>query len=454
MTSKEDLPHVMSRRNFLKTSAFAGAGLGLGTAGLLRSAQAQAITTISFQGWAFEPQVVEASVKRFMAENPDIRVNYTPLDLQLYAEKMVALFNAGTQGDAFYVRDTHLGAWVEAGWLQPIDGLPKLAELNRDIYPATLQTLFYKGKQYGVPYYGDIYVYLYDKSELAKAGVKKVPVTLDELKNAALEVKKAGISQYPILKGYKTNTDGLDEFWSMVFASGGHLFNASMDPLFPNEDKTAVMVLEWMLDAMHTWKILDPRGLEIDETQARDIYLSGQGTFASNVGNVFPRANNPALSKRAGNIQMMRFPGLKDVNKGPMGWSRLYAMSSQTKHRDAAWRLLYFMGGKDANGRYDVAKESVFRSNRLSRIRTSSLRRKRRATTWTYSGSNSERRKCVKMYSQRGMPNGIVTRSSKFRMYCCAKSNLRKQWRHRRRRPRSLKRVRADRRVCTGTQRN
>ncbi len=177
------------------------------------------------------------------------------------------------------------------------------------------------------------------------------------MKNAALEVKKAGISQYPILKGYKTNTDGLDEFWSMVFASGGHLFDANMDPVFPNRDKTAVMVIEWMLEAMHNWKILDPRGLEIDETQARDIYLSGQGTFTSAVGNVFPRSNNPQHSKRAGDIQMTRFPGVKDVNKGPMGWSRLYSMSSKTKHKEAAWRLLYFMGGKDAAGRYDVAKD-------------------------------------------------------------------------------------------------
>lgn len=357
MANKDDAFNAMSRRNFLKTSTMAGMGLGLGGAGVFGPALAQAVTTISFAGWAFEPQVVEESVKRFMKENPDIRVNYTPLDLQLYPEKMVALFNAGTQADAFYVRDTHLGAWVEAGWLQPIDGLPKLAELNKDIYPATLQTLSYKGKQYGVPYYGDIYVYMYDKVQLAQAGVKKVPVTLEELKNAALEVKKAGIAQYPILKGYKTNTDGLDEFWSMVFASGGHLFDPNMDPVFPTEDRTGLMVLEWMLDAMHTWKILDPRGLEIDETQARDAYVSGQGTFTSNVGNVFPRANNPALSKRAGNIQIMRFPGLKDVNKGPMGWSRLYAMSSKTKYRDATWKLLYFMGGKDAGGRYDVAKD-------------------------------------------------------------------------------------------------
>ena len=83
MANRDDAIHAMSRREFLKTSTFAGMGLGLGGAGLLGSAQAQAQVTIGFQGWAFEPQVVEASVKRFMVENPDVRVIYTPLDLQL-----------------------------------------------------------------------------------------------------------------------------------------------------------------------------------------------------------------------------------------------------------------------------------------------------------------------------------------------------------------------------------
>ena len=68
-----------------------------------------------FSGWAFEPQVVEANVKRFMAQYSGHCGEYTPLDLQLYEEKMVALFSANTQPDAFYVRDTALGAWVEAG---------------------------------------------------------------------------------------------------------------------------------------------------------------------------------------------------------------------------------------------------------------------------------------------------------------------------------------------------
>src|SRR5437773_2526122 len=160
----------ISRRQILKTSALAGIGLAMPA--LLRPARA-AETTVTFSGWSFEPQVVEANVKVFMRQQPDSRVNYTPLD---------------------------------------------------------------------------------------------------ELKAAALEVKKAGIAQYPILKGFKTNVDGLSEFWSMVFSSGGHLFNEAMDPVFPNEDKTALGVLEWMLEAMHTWQILDPKGLELDETQARDVF--------------------------------------------------------------------------------------------------------------------------------------------------------------------------------------
>ena len=345
----------ISRRQLLKASAIAG--VGLVTPAVPRTARA-AETPVTFAGWAFEPQVVEANVKVFAQQNPDIKVNYTPLDLQLYNEKMVALFNAKAPPDAFYVRDTNLGAWVEAGWLQPIDGLPKLDELNKDIFQFNREALFYKGKQYGTPYYGDIYVYMHDKKAAAKAGVSAAPVTLDQLKTAALEVKKAGIAQYPILKGYKTNVDGLSEFWSMVFASGGRMFNEAMDPIYPNEDKTALGVLEWMLEAMHTWQILDPKGLELDETQARDVFLSGQGVFTSNVGNVFPRANNPQHSKRAGDIAMMRFPGLKDdISKGPMGWTRLYGISADTKVRDAAWRLIYYMGGKDASGNYYTAKD-------------------------------------------------------------------------------------------------
>ena len=105
----------------------------------------------------------------------------------------------------------------------------------------------------------------------------------------------------------------------MVFASGGHMFDANMDPVFPNPDNTAVMVLDWMVEAMHNWKILDPRGLEIDETQARDIYFSGQGTFASNVGNVFPRVEQPAAQQAGGQHPDDALPRREGCQQRPDG---------------------------------------------------------------------------------------------------------------------------------------
>jgi multiple sugar transport system substrate-binding protein len=335
------------------------AGVAMAAAGLPVRAAPQA--RVSFSGWAFEPQVTEADVKVFMQQNPDITVDYTPLDMQSYNQKMIALFVANAPPDAFYIRDTDLGAWVEAGWVQPIDGMAGLAQLNADMFPYIRQAMSYGGKQYGTPYYGDIFMYMYDKKALAAAHVTRPPVTLEALKNAALEVKKAGIAEYPILKGYKTDVDGLSEFWSMVLASGGHLFDAALDPVYPGQDKTAVAVLEWLLDAMHSWKIMDPRGLQMDQTQARDAFLGGQGVLTSNVGNVLPRANNKAFSKRAGDIQITRFPALQDVGKGPMGWARMYGIAAQPKQLPAAQRLIYFMGGKDKSGAFYTAKDWYLR---------------------------------------------------------------------------------------------
>lgn len=342
----------LRRRGFLGGAAAAAIG---------SSARAAAVTKVSFDGWAFEPQVTEADIKLFMQQNPDISVDYTPLDLQTYNQKMIALFVANTPPDAFYIRDTDLGAWVDAGWAQPIDGMPGLDELNAEMFPYIRQAMSYKGKQYGTPYYGDIFMYMYDRKAVADAHITQSPVTLEQLKNAALEVKKAGIADYPILKGYKTDVDGLSEFWSMVLASGGHLFDPALDPVYPTQDKTALAVLEWLVDAMHTWKIMDPRGLQMDQTQARDVFLGGQGIFTSNVGNVLPRANNKQYSKRAGDIQIMRFPALQDVGKGPMGWARMYGVSATTKQVPAAQRLISFMGGKDKSGAYYTAKDWYLR---------------------------------------------------------------------------------------------
>ena len=335
---------AISRRRFVVAGA-----LGLATGAAPRTARAQ--TVVRFSGWAFEPQVVEANVKRFMEQNPDVKVEYTPLDLQLYNEKVVALFNAGTQPDAYYVRDINLGAWVEAGWVQPIDGLPGLAELDRDIFPFNREALAYKGKQYGTPYYGDIYVYMYDRKLAQKAGVDKAPVTLEQLKQAALAVKKTGLADYPILKGFKTNVDGLSEFWSMVFASGGQLFDEELTPLYPDKDKTALGVLEWLVQAIHDWKILDPKG-------ARAGRDSGARRLRQRPGRVHLERRQRAAAREQSEAQQARrrhcgdpVPGPGRRGQGPDGLDAplLPGRQDQGEGRRVAPHLLHGWQGQDRN---------------------------------------------------------------------------------------------------------
>jgi len=54
---------------------------------------------VTFAGWAFERKC-RSERQGLRAAEPDIKVNYTPLDLQLYTRKMVALFNARAVPDA------------------------------------------------------------------------------------------------------------------------------------------------------------------------------------------------------------------------------------------------------------------------------------------------------------------------------------------------------------------
>ena len=144
----------------------------------------------------------------------------------------------------------------------------------------------------------------------------------------------------------------------MVFASGGRLFNDALDPVFPNEDKTAVAVLEWLVEAMHSWEILDPKGLELDETQARDVFLSGQGVFTLERRQRDSPRQQSAAQQTGRRHRDDELPRPKGRRQGPDGMDAtiLHWREDQGQER-GRWRLIYYMGGKDGEGNYYTAKD-------------------------------------------------------------------------------------------------
>ena len=140
----------ITRRDCLKTSALAGAGLMTGC--LQKTPEG-----IIFKGWPYEPDIVRENIEYFKRQT-NINVAYEAVSGN-YHDKMVALFVGKAPMDCCYVRDDDFVEWVEAGWLRPYEGLPGADEYGDDLFDYSLDAMTYEGQRYGLPYYTDFTIY-------------------------------------------------------------------------------------------------------------------------------------------------------------------------------------------------------------------------------------------------------------------------------------------------------
>jgi len=135
------------------------------------------------------------------------------------------------------------------------------------------------------------------------------------------------------------------------------MFDAELNPVFPDKDPAAVTALEWLVEAMNTWKILDPKSLELNVNQARDALAANQAVFGDITKYDLQRLNDASLSKIAGDARATLFPTFaKGQRGGSYGWVRMYSIAKKSRYKNEAWTLLQYEGGKDKEGKYFVPK--------------------------------------------------------------------------------------------------
>ena len=229
-----------SRRQFLTSSGLVLGGLALPRLPFVTPAAA-AQTTVKFAGWAFEPQVVEANAQALHGAEPRHQGRLhaaRPPALQREDGRSLQRRLAAATPSTCATRTSARGS-RPAGCSRST-ACPALRNSTRTCSRSFGKLCSTRVSSTARPITGISMSTCTTRRPLQQAGIEKAPATLGELKEAALEIKKAGAVQYPILKGFKTNVDGLSEFWSMVFASGGHLFNEALDPVYPErgQDRT------------------------------------------------------------------------------------------------------------------------------------------------------------------------------------------------------------------------
>lgn len=327
--------------------------LGL-TLTIMGSAALAQTTSLNLTGWPYEVDTVNANLERFK-EQTGIDASFSPFPSDNYHDRMVSDLMGGSKFDVVYVRDSFLSEWVSAGWIQPIDGFEGLEQYTENLPEAIINQMSVDGKLYGLPYYSGTNVFAYNSTHLKEAGIENPPTTWEELLEQARAVKEAGVTEHPIILQLKTGDYVVNTLEVVIAGFGGTLFDENLEPTFLEADSPAQKAVAWIQQGLNDG-LIDEASLSSDDHDVTQALASGTHTFAIVADYNLNTINDPEKSQQAGKVTNALIPGDGDVTSGTTSYIRLYAITTETQDPEAAWKLVQFLGGKDATGEYYVPK--------------------------------------------------------------------------------------------------
>jgi multiple sugar transport system substrate-binding protein len=341
-----------SRRSFLKASAVGLAAAGVG-AGRARAAD----EPIYFATWSAAVDTVKSHIAAFEAET-GIKVAYSNSPWAQYRESMITKFVGKAPIDTLWVSDSWLPEWAEAGWILPVNQYKELTD-NSDVDKFCVDSMTYKGKQYGITYYTDYMAFIYNAEMLAKAGIKAPPVSWADVVDQAKIIKDKGLSQWPVLISMAQESWLIEFMTAMVYSNGGDFVDDKGDAVMQEPANGAGPALKWLVDAVQTHKILSPSCVETGELAVLKAFSSGDHAFGLIPKYRLRTLNDPAQSKIAGNAKITLMPKGEKGSHATVGWMRFYGMTPRaqadaTRAVDTV-KLMAWFGGK-ADGDYKFQK--------------------------------------------------------------------------------------------------
>jgi multiple sugar transport system substrate-binding protein len=339
---------------------------------------------IRFKIFNYQVDTVKEFLTAFEAENPGTKVDLEVIPGAQYAAKVQLMQSSHTEFDALYVFDHILSQW--ATWLEPLDNYPGADVLKKNMLPVALQSMTYKGKLYGLPYYTSYFGILYNDRMLKSAGFEGPPKTYDEWARQARAIKKNGLSKAPMI--WPVKWAGWGGMWvmnAMVASRGGKVFDEGL-----NVTPVALDSLKWWAG---TYKegLSDPNGIELDPNESARAFMSGDYAtmLTANFYAGAQWANDKQNSKIAG---YAKFGPTPESHK-TVGFARLYGINSASSRKQEAWRLVKFLGGTDARGNYVTPKQWVLKG----------------ALTWGYRGVERDPEVAASIRSWGGNPTLIAS---------------------------------------------
>lgn len=312
-------------------------------------------TKISFALWdEVQKPIFDEIVEKFETENPDIDVELRLTPWSQYWTKLDAAMGSGSAADVFWM-NTYLPKYAEAGVLEPLDEYIEKDKINMDDYVSVVKDAYnYKGVQYCMPKGVDTVQVFYNKDIFEKYDVEEPQPgwTWDDMKNLAeqlkSQIKKAGSDEYPILM----ELDAQPSFFNFINQSGGYVLSDDMKKAGFDQEET-IKAYEDMVALMDEGLMPDSKVLS--DTKGTDLFLSQKGAILFMGSWKTSVIDEASFADQVGTIAM---PSKENGNQSVIGGLG-YAVNSNSENKDAAWKLVKYLAGEEANKLQAEAKIDV-----------------------------------------------------------------------------------------------
>ena len=304
---------------------------------------------LSVWGMPFENALyTDVYIPEFERQNPGIKVKFS--HFEDYSNRILLSHAGGIAPDV--IREGIDGgiAWINRGLNMPLDpyidgpdGIDR-----KDFIPSLWDPIAIRGKTYGVPQDINIQGLYYNRDLFDKAGITYPDETWtwQDLKSAAERLTEDKD------KDGHAEVVGLDLAWGagsfrpFLYQNGGHIWN---------EDRTKTLIDS--PEAIEALKFYKSLMQSYSLTRSGDSQRGGlgpdkffeQGRIAMYIDGSW---RTPSLQKNAPNLRFGVAPLPKGKQSMSVSGSCFWAMSSQTKHPEAAWKLIKFISSKEALTRY------------------------------------------------------------------------------------------------------
>jgi multiple sugar transport system substrate-binding protein len=325
---------------------------------------AQGPVEISYWLWDSNQQPAYAScAKKFMIENPGIKVKITQKDWGDYWAKLNTSLESGTAPDIF---TNHLSKYPEYAFKKQILNIAPLVkrdQVKTDIYLQGLYQLWGRVGQYGLPKDWDTIAIVYNKDMLRKAGLSlsqlqsmtwdprtggtfaeiAASLSVDEFgeRGNSPRFNKAKVAQW----GFTSFPDGGNGGaygqmqWSHFAVSNGFKFNnGPWATKYNYDDPKLAEALQWLAD-MSLKKGFAPSLATIKEKRGDALFAEGK------VAMVFDGSWMISSYKKNAKFNI----GFAPLPTGPKGRKSMFngladSIWTGSKHKEEAWKWMKFMG--------------------------------------------------------------------------------------------------------------